>query len=57
MTAASFFRPQYGAAAVKGTVFDNPIWIGAWSLLWVVSRFLSGPRRIWVVKLILSGSG
>ncbi|KAG7549016.1 hypothetical protein FFLO_03129 [Filobasidium floriforme] len=39
MTAASFFRPQYGAAAVKGTVFDNPIWIGAWSLLWVYGEF------------------
>jgi len=37
MTAASFFRPKFGAAALRGTIFDNPAWIGFWSLLWVVS--------------------
>lgn len=39
MTAASFFRPRYGAAAVKGTIFDNPIWIGSWTLLWLVRAY------------------
>lgn len=39
MTAASLFRPQFGAQALQGTIWNNPLWIGAWTVVWTYAEF------------------
>jgi hypothetical protein len=36
-TAVALYRPAYSASALKGTIFDNSNWIGAWVAAWAVS--------------------
>ncbi|KAJ9098950.1 hypothetical protein QFC19_006174 [Naganishia cerealis] len=38
-TAVALYRPAYSAASLKGTVFDNSNWIGAWVAAWAWAEF------------------
>lgn len=38
MTAVSLFRARNGAAALEGTLFNNPTWITFWAIVWAVSN-------------------
>lgn len=38
MTAVSLFRSRNGAAALEGTLFNNPTWITFWAIVWAVSN-------------------
>lgn len=33
----TLYRPAYGAKALKGTLLDNPKWIGFWTAFIIVS--------------------
>ncbi|KAJ9119942.1 hypothetical protein QFC24_005425 [Naganishia onofrii] len=38
-TAVALYRPAYSASALKGTIFDNSNWIGAWVAAWAWAEF------------------
>ena len=41
----TLYRPAYSAAALKGTLLDNPVWIGFWSVFALVSATAGRTHR------------
>ena len=52
----TLYRPAYSAAALKGTLLDNPVWIGFWSVFALVSATGSRAQRFKLTYRALSFS-
>lgn len=41
----TLYRPAYSAEALKGSILNNPAWVGFWSLFILVSPSLSAENH------------